>query len=56
MAAMEDKMYKEYGLDEKPITKIDHAMHRAPEDINWYALHYNVNKFRKINQLDRIIK
>jgi hypothetical protein len=56
MAAMEDKMYKEHGLDEKPITKIDHVMNRAPEDINWYALHYNVNKFRKINRLDKIIK
>ena len=56
MAAMEDKMYKEHGLDEKPITKIDHVMNRASEDINWYALHYNVNKFRKINRLDKIVK
>jgi len=56
MAAMEDKMYKEYGLDEKPITKIDHVMNRASEDINWYALHYNINKFRKINNLNKIIK
>ncbi len=31
-------------------------MNLASEDINWYALHYNVNKFRKINRLDKIIK
>ena len=55
MAAMEGTLYTNQGLDEKPITKIDHVMNKHVKLIDWVKIHTNVNKFREINQLQTIL-
>jgi len=49
MATLDDIKYSDYGLLEKPKPNMND--HLYVEDIDWDLLSYNINKFRKINEL-----
>jgi len=51
MAAFEGIIYENYGLDVKPSLKIDEVMIHPKDQIDYFKLVSNVEKFRTINHL-----
>jgi hypothetical protein len=51
MAALDNIDYEDFGLDEKPGLKIDEVMALPKDQINYYKIISNTDKFRTINHL-----
>jgi hypothetical protein len=51
MAALENTYYEAYGLYHKPKINMNEAQDMSRDKINVALVDYNVNMFRKINNL-----
>ena len=49
MATLDDIKYSDFGLLEKPIANMNDNLYI--DSVDWDLLTYNLNKFRKINEL-----